>query len=194
MRTLLVLVSMSGFMGFGQERPSVPVRVNPNDEAVCKLTDLPSQIRGQLRGEFGSSKVQAPSDLNPIARVRWEAERPLKCPGIAKGRFGGQVTVSYSLLLVPSTRARSGYTIVVFTPKPGESGFKGQIVDQQALGSADNLFIRTVPIGKVFNEQWRRRLGAKAEGILRISAAEKEYQADVYFWSNGRFESETIDY
>jgi hypothetical protein len=45
------------------------------------------------------------------------------------------------------------------------------------------------------SEESRRKFQPQAtEGILMVDSAEHEYEADVYFWPNGRYRHEPVDY
>jgi hypothetical protein len=47
----------------------------------------------------------------------------------------------------------------------------------------------------LFDEQSRRKFQVQAnEGILLVDSAENEYEADVYFGANGRYQHEPVDY
>jgi hypothetical protein len=45
------------------------------------------------------------------------------------------------------------------------------------------------------SEESKRKFQVHAtEGILMVDSAEQEYEADVYFWPNGRYQQEPVDY
>jgi hypothetical protein len=68
------------------------------------------------------------------------------------------------------------------------------IVDQSDDRGASNYFIRKVPISKFFSEESKKKFQVQASGgILIVDSAEQEYEADVYFWSNGRFQQQPVD-
>jgi hypothetical protein len=155
---------------------------------------LPPDVQIRLKGEFGSWKVQEPADLSPRAHERWESEKPLQCPGIAVGRFENAKTPSYAVLLVPQGHADAGYKFLVFGPKAGQLSYEMRAVDSGDSGAA-NFFIHRVRISKFFDEQSRKKFQAHTrEGILLVDSAEKEYEADVYFWSGGSYRHQPVDY
>jgi hypothetical protein len=163
--------------------------------AICKMGSLPSDVQSRLKDEFSSWKVQNPTDLSPRARERWKSEKPLECPGIAVGRFENDKTPSYAVLLVPRGHSDSGYKLAVFSPKTGLPSYEMMAVEQSGKSGAANFFIHTIPISKFFDEQSRKKFQVSTiEGILLADAAEKEYETDVYFWSNGSFQHQPIDY
>jgi hypothetical protein len=163
--------------------------------AVCNSSALPSDITKHIKNEFSSWKIQEPTDLSPRARGRWEAEKPLECPGIAAGRFEGANRLSYAVLLVPVGHADGGYRFLIFSRKSSQPSYEVTVVEQWDGGGAANYFIHRVRISKFFDAQSRKRFQAQTiEGILFADSAEKEYEIDVYFWSNGSYKHEWVDY
>jgi hypothetical protein len=199
MKVLRVTVSLvfllTAARAFGQHGSSLPAPAKPNEgPALCKVGSLPPDIQGRLKGEFGSWKVQEPPDLSPRAHERWESEKPLQCPGIAVGQFENAKTPSYAVLLVPEGHADAGYKFLVFSPKAGQPSHEMRAVDSGDSGGA-NFFIHRVRISKFFDEQSRKKFQARAsEGILLVDSAEKEYGAEVYFWSGSSYQHQPVDY
>jgi hypothetical protein len=102
--------------------------------------------------------------------------------------------LSYAVLLISQARADAGYKFLVFSPKAGQSSYEMRAADSDDNGAA-NFFIHTVQISKFFDEPSRRKFQVQtSEGILLVDAAEKEYEADVYFWSNGSYQHQPVDY
>lgn len=161
--------------------------------ALCK--PLPSDIQQRLGEKFGSWKIQETKDLSTTARERSKSERPQQCPGIAVGRFADGATLSYAVLLVPREDSDAGYKFLVFSPTPGKSSFEMTVVEQSDRAGAANFFIHRVPISKFFSESSRKKFGvATSEGILLADAGAKEYETDVYFWANGSYQHQPVDY
>jgi hypothetical protein len=162
---------------------------------VCNSSALPSDITKHIKNEFSSWKIQEPPDLSPSARAWWEAEKPLECPGIAAGRFENANGLSYAVLLVPAGHRDAGYRFLIFSRKSRQPSYEVKVLEQWDGGGADNFLIRTVRISKFFDAQSRKRFDAQTiEGILLVDSAEKEYGVDVYFWSNGSYKHESLDY
>ncbi len=162
---------------------------------LCRFDSLPPVIQRHLMEEYSSWKVQEADNLNPRARERWKSEKPLECPGIAVGYFENAQTPSYALLLVPTRNADAGYRFVVFTQRPGQSDYEARILDQLDESGAANYFLRATPIGKFFDEASKKRFHAHtADVILLFDSAEKEYEVDVYYWSEGRYRHDPVDY
>jgi hypothetical protein len=60
---------------------------------------------------------------------------------------------------------------------------------------ASNFFILTVPMSRFFDNESRKKFRPyTSEGILLVDAAEQEYEVDVYFWANGTYQHQPIDY
>jgi hypothetical protein len=182
-------------LAFGQQGSSSPAPAKPSEgRALCKPGSLPPDIQSRLKEEYGSWKIQEPTDLSPRAHERWESEKPLACPGIAVGQFENAKTPSYAVLLAPQGHTDAGYKFLVFSPKTGQPSYEMRAADSGDSGAA-NFFIHKVRISKFFDEPSRRKFQAQmSEGILLADAAEKEYETDVYFWSNGSYQHQPVDY
>ncbi len=180
---------------FGQASSPSPVRVRATEESTaCNLGSLPSDIQNRLKSDFGSWKTQEPGSLSEHARKTWAGKKPLACPGIAVGLFQGTKTPSYAVLLVPVDRPDAGYRFLVFSRKTGQPSYEATVVEQSDDKGASNYFIRKVAVSRFFNEESKRKFQVQAaEAILMVDSAETEYEADVYFWSNGRFQQQPVD-
>jgi hypothetical protein len=81
----------------------------------------------------------------------------------------------------------------VFTPNKEAQGGLTVVESSDAPGAA-NGFVRAVALSKVFSADWRRKLNvAGPEGILFVDAEPDEYEADIYFRSEGKYHHEPID-
>jgi len=194
LQTALLLIFLLPFAFFGQHMSAKAAPANQGEgPPLCK--PLPSDIQRHLRAELGSWKIEESKDLSTTARERWESEKPQECPGIAVGPFAGGTTLSYAVLLVPREHPGAGYRFLVFSPSPGKSSYEMTVVEQSDHGGAANFFIRLVRISKFFDEPSRRKFGVRAsEGILLADAGAKEYETDVYFWANGSYQHQPVDY
>jgi hypothetical protein len=156
--------------------------------ALCKLETIPSDIKNRLTQEFESWKIQEATDLGPLAHKRWASEKPLACPGIAIGRFDDATRPSYAVLLVRRTHSDSVYKLLVFSCKAGRPKYDLRVIEQSGGVAPANLFIHGIRIADFFDDQSRKKVNATMdEGILFLDSAENEYEADVFFWSNGRY-------
>jgi len=63
------------------------------------------------------------------------------------------------------------------------------------MAEAGNFFVHAIQLGEFFNQQWTEKLGFAAKaGILLLDAGEQEYEADVYYWAQGRYQHQPVDY
>lgn len=163
--------------------------------ALCKSRPLPIDVQRCLRSKFGSYKVQEPSDLSLNARERWQAEKPLRCPGIAVGQFTNSRVPSYAILLVPRSHLDFGYKLLIFNSRIGQPSFEMRIIEHSGESKPRSLFIRAISISRCFDERSRSKFHVRtSEGILFVDAGEQEYETDIFFWANGTYKGEPIDY
>lgn len=189
----MVFLLMATFSICQQELAPTAYAEPREDGDICKTEILPETVQDRLKQEFSSWTVQKPLGLSLNARKRWESEKPVQCPGIAIGQFENTKSLSYAVLLVAQGHADAGYKLLVFSPKPG------QAYEMRSLDSGDNeapnFFIHTVPMSKFFDDESRRKFQAyTSDGILLVDAAGQEYEVDVYFWANGTYRHQPIDY
>ena len=165
------------------------------ETSFCKFNSLPSDIQGRLKKEFGSWKVQAPENLSASARKTWGGEHAPGCRGIAVGAFQNAKTLAYALLLVPTDHPDSGYRFLVFSRKVGQSSYEMTVVEKSDEQGASNYLVRKVPIRNFLSEESKTRFQVKAnEAILKVYSSDQEYESNIYFWSNGRYRQEPVDF
>jgi len=185
---------MTAILVFGQTSPLPKVASATDASAPCNLGSFPSDVQNHLKSDFGSWKIQEPESLTDHARKTWAGKKPPACPGIAVGLFQSAKTPSYAVLLVPVDHPDAGYRFLIFRRKSQQPSYEITVVDQFDDRGASNYFIRKVPINKFFSEESKKKFQVQAiEGILMVDSAEQEYEADVYFWSNGRFQQQPVD-
>jgi hypothetical protein len=110
------------------------------------------------------------------------------------GLFQSAKTPSYAVLLVPIDHPDAGYRFLVFSRKTGQPSYETTVVEKSDDHGTSNYFIRKVPISRFFNEEYKRKFQIQAtDAILMVDSAEQEYEADIYFWSNGRFQQQSVD-
>lgn len=190
------MLLMTAAVAFGQTGSPSPLAARRAEGPTCNLDSLPSEIQHRLKRDFGSWKLQVPESLSEHARKTWEGKKPPACPGIAVGLFQSAKTPSYAVLLVPVDHPDAGYRFLVFSRKAGQASYETTVVEKSHDHGASNYFIRGVPISDFFSEESKRKFQVRAaEAIVMVDSAEQEYEADIYFfWSNGRFRQEPIDY
>lgn len=188
---------MTGALAFGETDSFSPVPGGGDEGSFpCSFGSLPSDIQNRLKGEPATWKVQEPESLSEYTRKTWAGKKPPGCPGIAEGLFQNTKAPSYAVLFVPVghpehnrtgfSETEVGFRLVVFTRKVGLSSYEATVVERSNGHGPSNYFIRKVPIGRFFNEESKREFQVQAtEGILMVDSAEQEYEADIYFWSNG---------
>lgn len=193
--TLGPMFLITAALVFGQTGSPPPVPAGAAKGTVlCNLGFLPSDIQNRLKGEFGSWKVQKPENLSEYTRKTWAGKKLPGCPGIAVGLFQSAKTPSYALLLVPIDHPNAGYRFLVFNRKTGQPSYETTVVEKSDDHGASNNFILKVPITRYFSEESKRKFQVQAtDSILMVDSAEQEYEADIYFWSNGRFRREPVD-
>lgn len=186
---------MTAALVFGHAVLPSPVPAsNAEGRALCNLGSLPSDIQNRLKGDFGSWRIQESENLSEHARKTWEGKKPPACPGIAVGLFQSAKIASYAVLLVHVDHPDAGYRFLVFSLKAGQPSYEATVVEKSDDRGASNYFIRKVPIGDFFSAESKRKFQVQAiEAIVMVDSAEQEYEADVYFWSNGRFRQEPVD-
>jgi hypothetical protein len=162
----------------------------------CKPLVLPLGIRNQISKEFPLWRIQEVPDLNPTARNAWEGSAHTgECPGIAFGHFDGGVAKSYAVLVVSRNHPKTGNQFLIFGRRAGKSSYQLMLAERSDAAEAGNFFVRGIQIGDFFNHQWIKRLGVGAkDGVLLVDAGEQEYEADVYYWTQSRYQHQPVDY
>ncbi len=194
--TLGLIFLMTAALVFGATSSPSPVLAMAGEgPSPCNLGSLPSDIQNRLKADFGSWKVQESENLSEHARKTWAGKKLPECPGIAVGLFQSAKTPSYALLLVPVDHPDAGYRFMVFSRKTGQPSYEATVVEKSDDHGASNYFIRKIPIDEFFSEESKRKFQVQAtEAILMVDSAEQEYEADIYFWSNGRYRQQAVDY
>src|SRR5712664_2087837 len=79
--------------------------------------------------------------------------------------------------------------------RPGQSDYEAKLLDKLDEDGAANYFLRGTPIGKFFDQASKKRFNAHtSDVILLFDSAEKEYEVDVYYWSEGHYRHDPVDY
>ena len=193
MQTRFVMVGLLllGFAG-PSAVPSMPQTKQAAPSSLCRLDILPKDFQSAITTKFPSWKIQEPPNLTPNAKSRWEAEKPLACPGIAVGEFETPGKLSYAVLLVPKNASASAYKLLIHAPALPDHL---RTLEEWNKGQAANCFIHTIVIAKVFSKDWIKRLSVTTrDGILAAEAGVNEYGVYVYFWSKEEYHHEPIDY
>ncbi len=169
-----------------------PAKGSPN-RTPCSSEALPASIQDQLKTDFASWKIQEAGDLSASARKRWESMKVRECPGIAVGEFES-ANKAYAILLVPLSHPDMAYRFLVFSGDEGQP-YHRLLVEKWGGAGAANYFVDKVQIADFFSGAWKRKLHVAAkDGILFVDAGETEYEVDVYFWSDDRYQHQPVDY
>ncbi len=157
----------------------------------------PHMVLSQLKAEYASWRVQDVSDLSPSARRSWDYKKyakPSECPGIAIGAFEN-ANQSHAVLLVPRTRADSGYRLLVFSRKTSRPTYQLTVLEQSDDVGARDVFIRKVRISDFFNKQSQKQLSIGVnEGILIVESGEQQFGADIFFWTREGYRHKPTEY
>jgi hypothetical protein len=168
---------------------------DPQDLSVqCKLESLPDDIRGTLTRRFGEWRVQEPTDLSGSAHARWAAESPPACPGIATGRFQNEKDTAYALLLIPTDRSDSEFSVVVFTQQPKAKGIYGyKLVEHGEAGASDTFLLSTTASKYLqVDSIWKSR-SRPQDSLLLVSVGAKK-EAYVYYWVNDSYQRQAVSF
>jgi hypothetical protein len=69
------------------------------------------------------------------------------------------------------------------------------VVEKSDEQGASNYFVRKVSIRNFLSEESKTRFQVKAnEAILKVYSSDQEYESDIYFWSNGHYRQEPVDF
>lgn len=102
--------------------------------------------------------------------------------------------LSYALLLVSKAPADAAYKFLIFSPKEGQPSYEMRVLDLGDKG-APNFFLHSVNIRQFFDEQSRKKFHIHtSEGVLLVDSAENEYGVDLYFWMDGAYKHQPLDY
>jgi hypothetical protein len=192
-----LIFSVMASVAIGQQHFPMPTRALPSEQnSLCNLMILPLEVQSFLKDKFGLWKIQESTNLSANARKRWEAEKPLECPGIVAGQFKNTNGPAFAGLLVSRDRSVFGYKFLIFSPRIGQTSYEMTVIEQSdANDVAVDLFIHTARISEFFNKKWRYKLKTQTNvGLLFACAGKDEYETDLYYWSEGAYRHEWIDY
>jgi hypothetical protein len=162
--------------------------------ATSSCEVVPDEIRQLIKDNFAGWMIQKPENMSATSRKRWESEKPLQCPGIAGGLFNDAKMSEYAVLLVPIDHPGAGYKLLIFAHDNQQHSYSGNVIDRSSDGG-ENVFIRTAPVRKFFDTKSREKFHAFAkEAVLFVNAGESEYETDIYFFANGAYHHEPVDY
>jgi hypothetical protein len=74
-RTLALIILCFGMSILGGLFSSLPAQVSRAEATVCDTNQLPPEIQGRLRTDFGTWKAQSSDNLNQKARLSWAGKK-----------------------------------------------------------------------------------------------------------------------
>jgi hypothetical protein len=174
-------------IAFGAERPDVRA---DNCEHI-----LPGEVSHTIAEQFKGWTVQNSAMLSATARVRWQSEKPVACPGVARGRYTGAKSSSFVVLVVGGPENQGHGKLVVFLQSAEHQGaYSAQVLDEMRVG-APNYFIHGAKVRRFFDAASVQRFRVAAtDSIVLFDAGTDEYGTEVYFWTETGFHHEPIDH
>jgi hypothetical protein len=173
---------------FGQS-PSEPAKIIATGDACQHL--LPAEVSRTLSEQFSGWIVQSSDRLSSSARVRWQAEKPLGCPGIAGGRFTSADT-AFAVLVVGSGENNGQAKLLSVIRSDG--AYHANVLEQISSG-ATNYFVHVAKVSQFLDAASARKFRVAAtDSIVLFDAGTAEYGVEVYFWTGASFCHEPVDY
>jgi len=155
----------------------------------------PAVTQNRPRRECGSWKAPEPAGLGPTAHAGWEAERPLRRPGMAADKSRRPQRRPVPSGLSPGEHAGAGYGFLIFSRRDGRLSCEPKAGAQSGDRQAASLFILRIRIGRFFDVRLGRKLKVRAsEGARFVDAEDTEGEVDIYHWTNGSYRWNPIDY
>jgi hypothetical protein len=159
----------------------------------CSNVQDSPKLKKLLETNYASWMVQTKRSLSKTAALRWSAQKALGCPGAIEGEFLPDGAKAYVLLLVSRERSDGGYLLVMVKEVAGQDS-RPEIVETSERAGSSSYFLQKVRTSAYFNPEKTKKFKPQAEeSFLVFDAAEQEYGVDLYFWSEGRFESSPVD-
>lgn len=144
---------------------------------------LPPAVQSYMEHQFPEWRPKVLSDLEGYDRQLWQETHKKECPGIAVGHFENAEHLSYALLLVSRSTAKSGYKFVVITSAP-ENTYRSEILDHNDAADASGMVISKAPPGKYSDFEQTKTVQLKLDSI---SLDWLEKSSVLYYWSEGHF-------
>jgi len=140
-------------------------------------------VQSYVEHQFPEWRPKALSDLEGYDRQLWQEAHRKEYPGIAVGHFENAEQLSYALLLVPRSTAKSGYKFVVISSAP-ENTYHSEILDHNNAEDASGMVISKAPPGKYSDFEQTKTVQLKLDSIT-LDWLEKS--SVLYYWSEGHF-------
>jgi len=188
-----LLIASVGLVLTGSAFGESPVKkTRPIGTVEACLHLLPDEVSRVLSEQFGDWIVQHSDALSSVAKERWQAERPMECPGIAGGRFISAKSKSLAVLIVGSGKNKGQARLLSFTQDG--ANYHMSVLEQISSG-AINYFVHSARTRQFFDAASARRFRAAAsESVVLFDAGTDEYGVEVYYWTEAGFRHESVDY
>jgi len=144
---------------------------------------IPKELDQFLAKDFPTFRPKLISDLDRDERRLWSETHGKACPGVAAGQFESADELSYALLLIPQSRPKDGYRLVVVTAG-ADNHFQSETLDSNDTADNSGMVIARVPPGKQSAFEGNKTIRLRLESI---SVQWLEKAAVLYYWSNGKF-------
>jgi hypothetical protein len=171
--TLLVAVSETS-----------PQASAPQTSAACSETALPAPVNELLKTKFARWRPERVSDLEGDDQKFWLEEHRQECPGIAVGHFESAGSLSYAVLLVPTSQRLGGYQILVFSKAPSTDAYTWRLLQHAEGKDKFAPVIYKVPPGKYSGFDDSRWVLLKLDGV-NVEWIKKS--SFILYWLGGRY-------
>jgi hypothetical protein len=186
--TSIFLFGVLSTSNFARAEPRQGGKADPCDEI-----QLPTKVREQLKTIYPTWTIQNHQSLSKTALSRWSSQKPMGCPGAIEGEFLPDGTRAYILLIVPREYHDSRYQLVIMREVVGQN-IRPETIETSEAPGACNYFLQMVRTSDYFSREKAKRFKPQAkESFLVLDAGEQEYEVDLYFWSEGRFNNSPVD-
>jgi hypothetical protein len=147
---------------------------------------LPKSVLKQIQVKFPGWRPKQLSDLDPDARLLWDAAHGGECPGVAVGHFESANQLGYAVLLAPQVDPVGGFKLVAFEKGAGSDAYGWQLIDEWNAHIYSGAVISKAPPGKY--SQADNPAISVTTMLDGVYFGEIDKGAVLYYWSDGRFQ------
>ncbi len=190
--TVAAVMAAVGLCGAAFGTPEIPAQ--KASVGSCERA-LPGEVSRMLSDQFNGWTIQNSEALSATARKRWQSEKPVACPGVARGKFTGTKFTSFAVLVVGGPDNKGQAKLVLFSPNnQQQSTYSVQGLDDIRDG-VPNYFIHGEKVRRFFDAASTQRFRVAAtDSIVLFDARTDEYGTELYFWTGAGFRHEPVDY
>ncbi len=172
MGTILLLAVLS--LGNGASQSS----------ATCGDVSVPAPVNALLKAKFSRWRPERVSDLLGDDRKLWLEGHSKECPGVAIGNFETKRSLSYAVLLVPTSEQLGGFQIIVFSKGATNDAYTWKVLQHVEGKAYFAPVIYKVPPGKYSGFDDSKAVLLKLDGV-NVEWIEKS--SLVYYWRDGSY-------